>query len=106
MSAETAHCLGPPFVSLPQSFLDTHRQELFHILKLDVLVRCRRFKDAAAGAILHRWKRGFNQSRLSLCHAHRTCGTSQYIPSRLAAFHTMLLSPLGFPARWGGCPKR
>ena len=26
--------------------------------------------------------------------------------SRFPALPTMLLSPLGFPARWGGCPRR
>lgn len=57
------------------------------------LVRCRRFKDAAAGDHFHHWKPGFNQCRLSLSHAHKTCGTSRYIPSRLAAFPTCSFPP-------------
>ncbi len=66
--------------------------------------RCRRFRDAATGAEFHRWKLGFNQSRLHL--ASRTCGPSRYIPSRLAAFPTcafpLRVSPPGWSAVLGG----
>src|SRR5215472_12674678 len=33
---------------------------------------------------MHHWGLGFSQCRLR--HAHRACGTSRYIPSRLVAF--------------------
>jgi hypothetical protein len=85
--------VGSPFISLPRSLPDIHRRELllardrlvyFHAICQDVLLRCRRFKDAAAGALFRHWKLGFNQSRFSL--ACKTCSTSQYILSCLAAF--------------------
>jgi hypothetical protein len=47
---------------------------------------CRRFRCAAAGVLLHRWKLGFNQCRLHL--AYRTCGASSYTSSDLSAFPT------------------
>ncbi len=97
MSAETAHCLGPPFVSLPHSLLGTHRKEPSTSHETNVLLRCRRFGYAlcdlflpkpltATDAPFRRWKRGFNQSRFSLSLAHKTCGASQYISSCLTAF--------------------
>ncbi len=52
-----------------------------------VCVICSRTKSlTATDACFRRWKRGFNQSRLSLCLAHKTCDASQYISSCLAAF--------------------
>src|SRR6266566_4751693 len=66
----------------------------FHVLRSGVLLRCRRFKDAAAGTSFCRWSLGFNQSRLHLCLAHKICSTSHYIPSCLAAF-----LPCYFPLR-------
>lgn len=56
------------------------------------------------GARFHHWELGFNQFRLN--HTHRTCSTSPYIPSCLAAFPAMLFSPLLFSARLGRCPRR
>jgi hypothetical protein len=60
------------------------RASAFRIIKC--VVWCRRFRYAATGESLHRWKLGFSQSRFH--HAHRTCGTSHYIPSCLAALLT------------------
>ena len=74
-TSTTLVCLGSPFPSLPRSLSGTHRRELsqsqvsigyFRIKANNALLRCRRFKDAAAGAEFHRWKVGFNQSRFSL----------------------------------------
>src|SRR6266516_8040541 len=39
---------------------------------------------------LDHWKLGFSQFRFH--HAYRTCGASQYIPSRLTAFPTCYFS--------------
>jgi hypothetical protein len=93
---QTVVCLGPPFVSLPHSLLGTHRKEPSTSYETSVLLRCRRFGYAlcdlwqpksltATDAGFRRWKREFNQYRLSLCLAHKTCGASQYISSCLTA---------------------
>ena len=98
---------------MPRSFPSTcslqvaHRREHFTSLAIRLIIsasvqygcviRCRRFRDTAAGMGFYRWKLGFNQFRLH--HARRTCGTSPYISSGLAAFPTccfpLCLSTLG-----------
>src|SRR5579864_8601968 len=63
------------------------------------LLRCRRFRSAAADVVLRRWELEFNQSWFH--HAYRTCGASHYIPScltaLLACYGPLCLSALGKP---------
>src|SRR5215472_8423561 len=68
-----------------------------------MLVRCRRFKDAAAGSAFSRWELGFNQSRFG--PAYKTCGTLHYILSRLAAFLPCYFPLWVSPPGWGGVLK-
>ena len=99
----TLVCLGLPFASLNPLIGSRSPKRAFHqglglwslsaCCSRTCVIRCRRFRYAAAGRSLYRWKLGFSQCRLSLypfsgLRAHRTCGTSRDIPWRLAAFLT------------------
>ena len=80
------------------SLLVTHRRERYAPAYPRCVFRCRRFRDAATGVGLHRWKLGFNQCWLH--HAYRTCGTSLFIPSGTSAFR-----PCWFPL-WVSPPSK
>ena len=96
--------LGSPFVSFPHSLLGTHCKEpstsyeitcYCSVVASDMLcVICFASKSlTATDACFRRWELGFNQFRLSLCHAHKTCGASQYISSCLTAFRICYFPP-------------
>src|SRR5258708_25496655 len=66
-----------------------HREPLPVIRSNRLVWRCR-FRCAATGVRYHRWRLGFNQSRLH--PAHRTCGATPYTSSAVSAF-----PPSSFP---------
>jgi hypothetical protein len=92
---------GAPFVSLPCSFPGTHCREPERPVVYSSLVQCRREKDAATDAALHRWKLGFNHYRLHLCRAYRTCGTDLPPSFRALPLYRHAPFPFRFPFQVG-----
>jgi hypothetical protein len=106
--------VGTPFVSLPRSLSGVHRRGLSISLSTADVIPHVREKHVSYGVAASEWlRRALKFSPLetrvqpvqALPCAQDLRVQLHYHSSCFPALHTMLISPLGFPARSGGCPR-